>query len=74
MKIYALLAVSFAVEAQPVYDLVLKGGHVVDPKNRISGVMDVAVRDGRIARVAAGIPVGQARKVIDVAGLYVAPG
>jgi dihydroorotase len=74
MRIYALLGVAVAVQAQPVYDLVLKGGHVVDPKNRISGVMDVAVRDGRIARVAAGIPVGQARKVIDVSGLYVVPG
>ena len=46
MKIYALLAVAVATHAQPVYDLVLKGGHVVDPKNRISTVMDVAVSDG----------------------------
>ena len=52
----------------------LKGGHVVDPKNRISAVMDVAVSNGRIARVAAGIPAAQARKTIDVSGLYVVPG
>ena len=74
MKIYALLAVAVATHAQPVYDLVLKGGHVVDPKNRISAVMDVAVSNGRIARVAAGIPAAQARKTIDVSGLYVVPG
>ena len=40
---------------QPVYDLLLKGGHVIDPKNNINRVMDVAVTDGKIARVAAAI-------------------
>ncbi|MBI2690224.1 MAG: amidohydrolase/deacetylase family metallohydrolase [Acidobacteria bacterium] len=74
MRIYALLAVAVVTHAQPAYDLVLKGGHVVDPKNRISSVMDVAVSNGRIARVAAGIPAAQARKTIDVSGLYVVPG
>src|SRR3954447_7803570 len=45
-----------------------------DPKNAISGVRDLAIRDGRIAAVAADIPVALARKVVNVAGLYVAPG
>jgi dihydroorotase len=72
-----LVACAFAaamVHAQPRYDLLLKGGHVIDPANRIDGVRDVAVSDGKIARVAAGIPAGEARKVVDVKGLYVAPG
>src|SRR5260370_40413763 len=56
------------------YDLLIKGGHVIDPSNRIDGVMDVAIRGGRIARVAADIPAAGGRKVIDAAGLYVTPG
>src|SRR5215472_12129798 len=60
--------------AQPTYDLLLKGGHLIDPKNNINRVMDVAVSDGKIARVAASIPASQAKKTVDVAGLYVTPG
>jgi len=56
------------------YDLLIKGGHVIDPANRIDRVMDVAVSGNRIARVAAAIPPSQGRKVIDAAGLYVTPG
>ncbi|MGH9630569.1 MAG: amidohydrolase/deacetylase family metallohydrolase [Bryobacteraceae bacterium] len=70
----ALIMTAFSLSAQPAYDLLLKGGHVVDPKNGISRVMDVAVRDGKIARVASGIPASQAAKVLDVRGLYVTPG
>ena len=62
-----------ALSAQ-TYDLLIKGGHVIDPANGIDGVMDVAVSGGRIARVAAGIPASQTRKVIDAGGLYVTPG
>ena len=56
------------------YDLLIKGGHVIDPANRIDGVLDVAVSGNRIARVAPAIPDSQGRKVIDAAGLYVTPG
>ncbi|MBI1353413.1 MAG: amidohydrolase/deacetylase family metallohydrolase [Acidobacteria bacterium] len=59
---------------QPVYDLLLRGGHVIDPKNERDAVMDVAVKDGKIARVAADIAAGQAKTVVDAAGLYVTPG
>ena len=58
----------------PQYDLVLKGGHVIDPKNNIDAIMDVAIRDGKIANVAIAIPATHGRKVADVAGLYVTPG
>ncbi|MGH9718780.1 MAG: amidohydrolase/deacetylase family metallohydrolase [Bryobacteraceae bacterium] len=60
--------------AQTAYDLLLKGGHVIDPKNKISAVRDVAIRDGLIAAVASDLPATQARKVVNVAGLYVTPG
>jgi len=56
------------------YDLLLKNGHVIDPANQIDGVLDVAVSGGKIARVAANLPANQARKVLDVRGLYVTPG
>jgi dihydroorotase len=60
--------------AQPAYDLLLQGGHVIDPKNGINRVMDVAIAGGKIALVAEKIPAAQARRAADVAGLYVTPG
>ena len=63
-----------AIAQQPSFDLLLKGGHVIDPKNNISKVMDVAVAGGKIARIAENIPATQAKRVADVAGLYVTPG
>jgi dihydroorotase len=67
------LAASGAGYAQP-YDLLLKNGHVIDPANQVDAVRDVAVAGGKVARVAADIPASQARKVLDVKGLYVTPG
>jgi dihydroorotase len=56
------------------YDLLLKGGHVIDARNSVDAVRDVAIKDGKIALVAASIPAADAGKTIDVAGLYVTPG
>src|SRR6267154_2160829 len=56
------------------YDLLLKGGHVVDGKNKINAVRDVAIKDGKIAEVAAAIDPAKAHKVVNVVGLYVSPG
>jgi dihydroorotase len=61
-------------QQQPAIDLLLKGGHVIDPKNNIDGVMDVAIADGKILRVAQNIAVSEAQRVVDVKGLYVTPG
>ena len=58
---------------QPNYDLVLKGGRVIDARNGIDGTMDVAINAGRIAAVAPSINAGTG-KVRDVAGSVVAPG
>lgn len=74
MRLFALLLLSTAAFAQQQYDLLLKGGHVIDPKNGINAVRDVAISKQRIAAVAANIPAAQARKVVNVAGLYVTPG
>jgi len=56
------------------YDLLLRGGHVIDAKNNISAVRDVAIAAGKIAAVAASIDPSEALKSVDVKGLYVTPG
>jgi len=56
------------------YDLVLRGGRVIDPANNFDRVMDVGVTGNRIAAVAAHIADAQARKLIDVSGMIVVPG
>ena len=56
------------------YDLLLQGGHVIDAKNKISAVRDVALKDGKIAAVAAHIDPSEALKTVNVSGLYVTPG
>ena len=56
------------------YDLLISNGRLVDPKNNIDAKMDLAIKDGKIAKVASSIPAAQAMKVIDVAGLIVTPG
>lgn len=58
----------------PRYDLLVKGGHVIDPANHVDGVMDVAVSKDKIAAVEKDIPASQAGKVVDATGLYVTPG
>ena len=59
---------------QNSFDLLLKGGHVIDPKNNIDQAMDVGIADGKIARVAENIPEAEGEKVVHVDGLYVTPG
>jgi len=56
------------------YDLLLKGGHVIDPANDLDKVADVAISAGKIAAVGESIPASAAEKVVDVSGLYVTPG
>lgn len=55
------------------YDLVLKGGRVIDERNGIDALLDVAIRDGRIAAVGPDLT-GWATRVEDVGGAIVAPG
>ena len=53
------------------FDLVLRGGRVIDPSQGIDSVMDVGFRDGRVAKLGAGL---DGKSVRDVKGLIVAPG
>jgi dihydroorotase len=60
--------------AEPKYDVLLRGGHLIDARNNISAVRDVAIAAGKVAAVAPRIDPAEAFKVIDVSGLYVTPG
>lgn len=71
--IFVLIAASSCL-GQPRYDLLLKGGHVIDPKNKIDRVADVGMRGGKIVDVAANLDPAQSAKTIDAGGLYVTPG
>ncbi|MDX1983579.1 MAG: amidohydrolase/deacetylase family metallohydrolase [Bryobacteraceae bacterium] len=68
-----LCALAGAAAAQE-YDLLLRGGHLIDPANGIDAPRDVAIKGAAIARVAPSIPASQAKKVIDVKDRYVVPG
>ena len=56
------------------YDLLIKGGRVIDPSRRFDAMADVAVSKGRIAAVQASIPASAAGEVVDAAGALVTPG
>src|SRR5881396_3644082 len=62
------------VSAEQKYDLLLKGGHLIDPRNKISAVRDVAIANGKVAEVAANIAAAEAFKVVDASGYVVTPG
>jgi dihydroorotase len=71
-----LLAMVFAcslVNAQ-TYDLLIKGGRLIDPKNSIDGTMDIAIKDGKVAKVAKSIAASDAAKTVMAEGLVVTPG
>lgn len=60
--------------ADTQFDLLLKGGRVIDPVNGVDGLREVGIADGKIAAVEANIPVENAAHVVDVSGLIVTPG
>jgi dihydroorotase len=71
--------VSFAVapvelKSEPIYDLLLRNGNVIDPSSGRNGRLDIAIVGQRIARIAASLPAHQARTTVDVSAYYVTPG
>ncbi len=62
-----------SIKAQ-TYSIVIKGGYVIDPKNNINEVIDVAVKDGKISRIAKNIDEKEGIQVVNAKGLYVTPG
>ena len=69
-----LLALALApadVQAADAYDVVIKGGRVLDPRNRIDGTFDVAIAAGKIARISPDIPTAGVPTVVRAAGMVV---
>src|SRR5438067_1746506 len=56
------------------YELLIRGGTLIDPANGLNGDFDIAVADGRIAAVAPDMPADGAAQVVDARGLYITPG
>jgi dihydroorotase len=56
------------------YDLILRGGRVVDPSQKLDAVTDVAFADGKVARIGAGLRPDVKTDVRDVSGRIVTPG
>jgi dihydroorotase len=67
------ILIPFLPKAQ-TYNILIKGGHVIDPKNNINETMDVAILDGKISKVAKNINTQDARQIVDAKGMYVTPG
>ena len=74
MVVAAIIAPPLNAQQKPEFDLLIKSGHVIDPRNGVNAVMDVAVAGGKIALVASNIARERARDVADATGFYVTPG
>ncbi|HXH99567.1 MAG TPA: amidohydrolase/deacetylase family metallohydrolase [Sphingobacteriaceae bacterium] len=75
MLMLCFFTLNGAIAQTQQYAVVIKGGHVIDPRNKINGKMDVAIsREGKIALVAKTIDAKQGTRVVNAAGLYVVPG
>ena len=72
--LFSLLYIGAIYAQSQPFNIVIKGGHVIDPRNNINGVMDIAINDGKIAQVAKNIDYKEAGQVVDAKGLYVTPG
>ena len=71
--VFALVLTIGIVQAQ-TFNVVIKGGQVIDPKNNINELMDIAIKDGRIVQVAKNIDPKLATQVVNAEGMYVTPG
>ncbi len=61
-------------QTEKLYTIIIKGGHVIDPKNNINTLMDVAIKNGKVAMIAKNIDASQATQVVNAKGMYVTPG
>ena len=68
-----VILIAVVVQAQDI-DILIKNGHVFDPKNNIDAIMDISIGDGKIVEVAPNIIADSAKQVVDATGLYVSPG
>jgi dihydroorotase len=73
MFILICFAMTSIINGQ-TYSIVIKGGQVIDPKNNINEIMDIGVKDGKIALIAKNIDEKEGIQVVNARGMYVTPG
>lgn len=61
-------------ESEKPYSIIIKGGHVIDPKNKVNSLMDIAIKDGKIALLAKEIDGSKAVQLVNAKGMYITPG
>ncbi len=61
-------------QSEPIYDYLLRNGHVIDPAGGRNGRMDIAIVGDRVVRFGTGLPAHHAKQVIDLSAYYVTPG
>ena len=69
-----LCLITTGIISAQTYNIVIKGGHVIDPKNNLNEPMDIAVKDGKIVLLARDIDPKEGIQVVDAKGMYVTPG
>jgi len=74
LLIVFILGLTTGIAKSQSYDIVIKNGHLIDPKNYIDGIMDVAIGNGKIALISKAIDEKEGKKVIDAKNMYVTPG
>src|SRR3954466_8351752 len=67
-------AVHAAMGPNDKFDLLIKGGEVLDPSQKLRGVRDVGIRFGVVEAIESSIPAERALRVLDAAGRLVTPG
>ena len=65
---------AFAQKESKLYGIIISGGHLIDPKNQINELMDIAINDGKVALIAKHIDPEKATQVVDAKGMYISPG
>ena len=74
ITLFVALSLQLTAQAPASFDVLVKGGHVIDPKNGIDAVMDIAIKAGKIFKVGKNLPATEAKQVVDATGLKVVPG
>ena len=60
--------------SEPIFELLLKNGHVIDPANNKDEILDVAISGSVIAAVGKNIPITKALRIVDAKKLIITPG
>jgi dihydroorotase len=74
ITLFVALSLQLKAQAPASFDVLVKGGHVNDPKNGIDAIMDIAIKAGKIFKVGKSLPASEAKQVVDATGLKVVPG